>query len=153
MDELRRLYTILNIMPKDMDVTNKNLLAQFSPKKQVRLVWCLQHGARQHVLCTWPAAASGRVSLGAAVTALQFLRNYAEKCHCFAHQACWCLRAQCCPQLHVWMLWCHDACATQRWCTAHQAYSLSIQVGSAAAGVMTCLVPTQKHGYAVLCHT
>ena len=59
--ELRRLYTILNIMPKDMDDTNKNLLAQFSPKEQVRLVWCLQHGARQHVLHTWPAAASGRV--------------------------------------------------------------------------------------------
>ena len=36
--ELQRLYTILNIMPKDMDDTNKNLLAQFSPNKQVRLV-------------------------------------------------------------------------------------------------------------------
>ena len=35
--ELQRLYTILNIMPKDMDDTNKNLLAQFSPNKQVRL--------------------------------------------------------------------------------------------------------------------
>ena len=55
MDVLRRLYTILKIMPKDMDDTNKNLLAQLSPQQQVRLVSCLQHGAWQHVLYTWYA--------------------------------------------------------------------------------------------------
>ena len=58
-----RLYTTLSIMPKDMDDTNKDLLAQFSPQQQVQLVWYLQCGAQQHVLHTRPAGASGRINL------------------------------------------------------------------------------------------